>query len=1038
MYMNRYYANRLLCKKAACLFPWLLLFHLKSFAALTCPPNQTLTTAPFACEAQLDFSGLSWSSSAPLTDTIFTPGPGHDFPIGVTPVTLTVTEVGGNMASCTFQVTVLMFSNNTMSCKDNVTIHLDASCTKVITAADMLNGQYGCDSYYLAQFASPPVGVVPAVATADHIGQTQTVKVTNTLSGFSCWGTITVSTSSFPFSITCPPDTVVGCNHPLDPDALGHASFTTCIDSSKVQVIYLNNMTLLGCSSNNTIQILRTWRATDIYGNERACVQSIAAQRGTLDQVIFPTNLVYTCEQVGQDPSLTSPDAAGEPLLYGRKIGHAQCDMSLEFTDTILQVCGASYTILREWAVVDWCVTEVRFQVQTIEVLDENPPVVSLVDTVFVSTNPVCGLDALFPAATITDCSDTEVLITTPWGTVASNGGYAAVNPMPGTPPASYTVTDACSNVTLEPLAIQVQNGIIVTCPPDTTITCDYFEANLAAALAIGDSSVLEVLGLPAFYANCQLTRTHSHDLNLNSCGAGTLVRTMGATEVSDHCVQHIEVAQVSDFVVQFPADLTVMCGEAPFDGGVPTVSGVSCEEVQVSYTDVQVQSQGTDACFRIMRTWVVQNTCIANPSNPIAEQAESQLGSTPCDLDGDGDCDSRTYRDGGDGYIVHEQVIRIQDIVDPVFVNGCSIPDVCTDSASCTGAILLPTQEVLECATYNLTVELNIGGVWLNIFGPYMNVQRGTYNVRYMAKDNCNNQTQCLTTVKVVDCEPPVAVCKSGIVIELFQTGMATLWASDFDNGSHDNCPGNLKFSFSQNINDIGKDVNCEDLGQNTFELWVTDNAGNQSSCTFFVIIQEPWGQCEPTDIAGTVATETFVGVSGVSVSASTAITVTDASGYYYLGGFYTTPSTVITALHDIYPLNGVSTFDIVLIRQHILHINLLDSPYKIIAADANRSNTVTTFDLVIISKLILGDLPNFPNNTSWRFVPKVHVFPNPANPFNFPFPETINIGPGNSPLSLDFVAIKVGDVNGSASPNFNGEEDEGLVRPPASKNGY
>jgi len=48
-----------------------------------------------------------------------------------------------------------MFSNNTMSCKDNVTIHLDASCTKVITAADMLNGQYGCDSYYFGAVCQP-------------------------------------------------------------------------------------------------------------------------------------------------------------------------------------------------------------------------------------------------------------------------------------------------------------------------------------------------------------------------------------------------------------------------------------------------------------------------------------------------------------------------------------------------------------------------------------------------------------------------------------------------------------------------------------------------------------------------------------------------------------------------------------------------------------------------------------------------------------------------------------------------------------------
>ena len=59
------------------------------------------------------------------------------------------------------------------------------------------------------------------------------------------------------------------------------------------------------------------------------------------------------------------------------------------------------------------------------------------------------------------------------------------------------------------------------------------------------------------------------------------------------------------------------------------------------------------------------------------------------------------------------------------------------------------------------------------------------------------------------------------------------------------------------------------------------------------------------------------------------------------------------------------------------------------------------------------------FPNNTSWRFVPESHVFPNPTNPFGSTFPESIELlNLGTDALDQDFVAIKVGDVSGNANP--------------------
>ena len=113
----------------------------------------------------------------------------------------------------------------------------------------------------------------------------------------------------------------------------------------------------------------------------------------------------------------------------------------------------------------------------------------------------------------------------------------------------------------------------------------------------------------------------------------------------------------------------------------------------------------------------------------------------------------------------------------------------------------------------------------------------------------------------------------------------------------------------------------------------------------------------------------------------------------------------------------------------KHVLGTQILDSPYKMIAADANNSVSITTFDMVQIRKVILGIDDQFPNNTSWRFVDRDYLFSDPSNPFNDEFPELININVlEESRLDADFISIKVGDVNGTALPNVNAIEHRNI----------
>jgi hypothetical protein len=104
----------------------------------------------------------------------------------------------------------------------------------------------------------------------------------------------------------------------------------------------------------------------------------------------------------------------------------------------------------------------------------------------------------------------------------------------------------------------------------------------------------------------------------------------------------------------------------------------------------------------------------------------------------------------------------------------------------------------------------------------------------------------------------------------------------------------------------------------------------------------------------------------------------------------------------------------------KHILGLQPLDSPYKIIAADVNNDRRVTAQDAIFARRLILNIDTKFPNNTSWRFIDASYQFPEPGNPWKEAFPEVININDLQGSLAnADFVAVKVSDLSIDAKAN-------------------
>lgn len=174
---------------------------------------------------------------------------------------------------------------------------------------------------------------------------------------------------------------------------------------------------------------------------------------------------------------------------------------------------------------------------------------------------------------------------------------------------------------------------------------------------------------------------------------------------------------------------------------------------------------------------------------------------------------------------------------------------------------------------------------------------------------------------------------------------------------------------------------------------------------------------------ISGTVRTPVGDGVSNVTLVLSDmqgnqiASTTTGADGIYSFAGVPESFQYSITLNKADAPLNGVSTFDQVLMIRHILGIQAISSPYYLIGADINGSQTLTTFDAVLVRRLILGLNDQLPG-ASWRFLRADYNFITPSNPFAEANSLTNTFVLNGNLSGFDFIGVKIGDINDSSIP--------------------
>lgn len=90
---------------------------------------------------------------------------------------------------------------------------------------------------------------------------------------------------------------------------------------------------------------------------------------------------------------------------------------------------------------------------------------------------------------------------------------------------------------------------------------------------------------------------------------------------------------------------------------------------------------------------------------------------------------------------------------------------------------------------------------------------KHGTHQITWVVKDNCGNQATCTYLFTIRDGKKPTPICRTGLIVVVMpSTGEVTIWASDFNFGSYDNCsPTNsLVYSFSATLSNTSRTFYC------------------------------------------------------------------------------------------------------------------------------------------------------------------------------------------------------------------------------------
>ncbi len=490
---------------------------------------------------------------------------------GPNPVVLTVTDVNGNSASATAQVTVVDNIKPVISCANNKEVYATSAAGAVVTY-DMPVATDNCSIASITMISGGASG------STFNIGTTMvTYRATDPSGNFTdCSFTVTVK-GLLPV-INCPVDIRV----PNTPDACGAK-----VSFAATETIGIPASTITYSIQPGTFFPVGTTpvtaTATNAVGTS-TCSFTITVVDTQFPVLIgVPSDVTVECDALPAPAIVTASD---------------NCSTSVPtFTETRTNGnCANNYTLTRTWSTTD-ASKNTTTQSQVITVQDTKAPVLSEAPgDVTIECNAVPDAAVL----TASDNCDASPVVT--YKEIRTDGNCPSNYLLTRT----WTAKDACGNTSSKTQVIKVQDTqppVLSTAPADVTAECNAVPA--AAVLTATD--------------NCDASPvvTYKEVRTDGNCpGNYTLTRTWTAKDACGNISSKTQVIKVQDtqapVLSTAPADVTTECNAVP-SAAVLTATD-NCSIPVVAYVETSTQNPDIYSVshynYTLTRTWTATDAC--------------------------------------------------------------------------------------------------------------------------------------------------------------------------------------------------------------------------------------------------------------------------------------------------------------------------------------------------------------------------------------------------------------------------------------------
>jgi len=568
-----------------------------------------------------------------------------------------------------------------------------------------------------------------------------------------------------------------------------------------------------------------------------------------------------------------------------------------------------------------------------------------------------------------------------------------------------------------------------IYCPSNVTLYCNddiHFLQQTGKATAIGYH--------PTF--------VRYHDISyLNQCNIGTIHRIWYIDVNQDHqyqstessCTQILTLLGLDgQITIYFPENKTYQCKEE-ISNDKPTWTSGSCD-VLGYHVDDTVYEVAEDACYKIFRKFTVINWCTYDPQST-----------------------------SGYGKWTHTQIIKVLENAPPTITDctdkvigleadckaAFTIKNSAFDDAGCPSQLLTWTVEIDLWADGTTDYRYGINEAGANKLGPVANNQvisitlperigTGKHKVHWSVKDQCGNFRSCHTNVETKDIKKPTPYMHD-FLTSSFQGDVMDLMvhARIFNINSFDNCTPatKLKYSFSTNVHDTVRTINCGNAGFQFFTVYVSDIQGNQEFANVFMLIFDN-GSCNGTPgISGRIAESNTTPIKDAQVSLTRNgmtpnISTSNTEGVFKWSDISMYSDYKITPELSAYHPERIDIADLKKLQNHIMGLEKLTN-FEYLAADLDGDSKIRISDLERMKKKIL--YPTDEGTLNWEFAAELDTIRSADDLTNIDKVFDILKYDGN----IDFKAICKGNISGAnqietehrSTTTLSQKKQEGMV---------